>query len=234
MHLRGGRGNVPRPRNQHERNQGISGQSRGGDKATVSKNTEVGTKPQWKTGEPEQIHIYIHEKVTTLFQISKKLHKNSDFQWTSKAERAFQDMIQCIPELPMVTTPKPKEEMIIYLCATKEAISAVLLRERDGLSLAPTSFPHLTKQVLLEVLKEKSIEEKEILVIMEEEGYSGMTLLIKYLSDGTLSADTKEARAIQIKARFGLPGEIKSDNGKQFRDNPFKDIRLINRHKTHQ
>ncbi|GKC75797.1 hypothetical protein Tco_1126571 [Tanacetum coccineum] len=37
---------------------------------------------------------------------------------------------------------------------------------------------------------------------MEEEGYSGMTLLIKYLSDGTLSADTKEARAIQIKARI--------------------------------
>ncbi|GKB47399.1 reverse transcriptase domain-containing protein [Tanacetum coccineum] len=45
--------------------------------------------------------------------------------------KAFQDMIQCIAELPMVTTPKPKEELIIYLCATKEAISAVLQRERE-------------------------------------------------------------------------------------------------------
>nr|GEV60648.1 reverse transcriptase domain-containing protein [Tanacetum cinerariifolium] len=61
-------------------------------------------------------------------------------------------------------------------------------------------FAHLTKQVLVEVPKEKSIEEKEILVVVEEEGYSWTTPLFEYLSDGTLPADTKEARAIKIKA----------------------------------
>ncbi|GKE89613.1 reverse transcriptase domain-containing protein, partial [Tanacetum coccineum] len=32
-----------------------------------------------------------------------------------------------------------------------------------------------------------------------------------------------------IVCRFGLPGEIVSDNGKQFRDNPFKDWRTLTR-----
>ncbi|GKB65476.1 reverse transcriptase domain-containing protein [Tanacetum coccineum] len=51
---------------------------------------------------------------------------------TPESEKAFQAMKQCITELPMVTAPKPKEELIIYLCAAREAISAVLLTERDS------------------------------------------------------------------------------------------------------
>nr|GEV07993.1 reverse transcriptase domain-containing protein [Tanacetum cinerariifolium] len=34
-------------------------------------------------------------------------------------------------KLPMVTAPKPKEELIMYLCAAREAVRAVLLAERD-------------------------------------------------------------------------------------------------------
>ncbi|GJU99068.1 reverse transcriptase domain-containing protein [Tanacetum coccineum] len=39
-------------------------------------------------------------------------------------------MKQCIAVLPMVTASKPKEELIMYLCATREAVSAVLLAKR--------------------------------------------------------------------------------------------------------
>ncbi|GKD74036.1 reverse transcriptase domain-containing protein [Tanacetum coccineum] len=39
---------------------------------------------------------------------------------------------QCIAELPMVTAQKPKEELIMYLCTSWGAISAVLLAERDS------------------------------------------------------------------------------------------------------
>nr|GEU83256.1 reverse transcriptase domain-containing protein [Tanacetum cinerariifolium] len=41
-------------------------------------------------------------------------------------------MKKLIAELPMLTAPKEKEELIIYLVAAKEAISAVLMTERDG------------------------------------------------------------------------------------------------------
>nr|GEV10235.1 hypothetical protein [Tanacetum cinerariifolium] len=60
---------------------------------------------------------------------------------------------------------------------------------------------HLTKQVLVETLKRKSIEEREILAVAEEEGYCWMTPLVEYLTKGTLLAETKKARAIKIKAR---------------------------------
>nr|GEX95524.1 reverse transcriptase domain-containing protein [Tanacetum cinerariifolium] len=49
-----------------------------------------------------------------------------------KLAKAFKEMKQSIAELPMLTAPKEKEELIIYLAAAKEAISAVLMTERDG------------------------------------------------------------------------------------------------------
>ncbi|GKA09809.1 reverse transcriptase domain-containing protein [Tanacetum coccineum] len=75
-------------------------------------------------------------------------------------------------------------------------------KKADALSkIAYTSFAYLTKQVLVEALKIKSIEEKEILAIVEEEEYCWMTPLVEYLTEGTLPAETKKARAIKIKAR---------------------------------
>ncbi|GJX08451.1 reverse transcriptase domain-containing protein [Tanacetum coccineum] len=56
-------------------------------------------------------------------------------------------------------------------------------------------------QVLVEVLKEKSIQEDEIETIVEEEGPTWMTPIIEYLKDGTLPDDRKEASKLRIKAR---------------------------------
>ncbi|GJR41893.1 reverse transcriptase domain-containing protein [Tanacetum coccineum] len=75
-------------------------------------------------------------------------------------------------------------------------------KKADALSkIASTNFAHLTKQVLVETLKRKSIEKREILAVLEEEGYCWMTPLIEYLTEGTLPAETKKARTIKIKAR---------------------------------
>nr|GEU87086.1 reverse transcriptase domain-containing protein [Tanacetum cinerariifolium] len=41
-------------------------------------------------------------------------------------------MKKCIAELPIVTTPNPKEELLMYLCAAREAVRAILLTERDS------------------------------------------------------------------------------------------------------
>nr|GEV42486.1 reverse transcriptase domain-containing protein [Tanacetum cinerariifolium] len=49
-----------------------------------------------------------------------------------EAEMAFKGMKKLIAELPMLTAPKEKEELIVYLAAAKEAIIAVLMTERDG------------------------------------------------------------------------------------------------------
>ncbi|GJZ77725.1 reverse transcriptase domain-containing protein [Tanacetum coccineum] len=72
------------------------------------------------------------EKSLPFFKTLKKCIKKSDFQWMAEAEKTFQEMKQCIVELPMLTAPKPKEELIMYLCVAREAISAVLLTERNS------------------------------------------------------------------------------------------------------
>ncbi|GJW56044.1 reverse transcriptase domain-containing protein [Tanacetum coccineum] len=188
-------------------------------------------------------------------------------------------------------------------------------KKADTLSkIASTSFAHLSKQVLVEELKEKSIDEKEVLTVIEEEEHTWMTPIYEYVTEEILPEEKRKARAIRHKAgsmqsrprsvvakalrsgyywptmhtgarnlirecsgcqgidiagpfsegpgkvkflivamdyftkwidaklvatitgaqvkkfvwdnivcRFGLPGKIISDNGKQFRDNPFKD-----------
>ncbi|GKE78332.1 reverse transcriptase domain-containing protein [Tanacetum coccineum] len=77
-----------------------------------------------------------------------------------------------------------------------------------GLRIAPcpekitsTNFAHLSKQVLVEILKEKSIQEEEVTTVVEEDGRTWMTPIIKYLKEGTLPDDKREARKLHIKAR---------------------------------
>ncbi|GJZ99582.1 reverse transcriptase domain-containing protein [Tanacetum coccineum] len=72
------------------------------------------------------------EKSLPFFKTLKKCTKKSDFQWTQEAEVAFRQMKKLIAELPMLTAPKEREELIMYLAAAKEAISAVLMTEREG------------------------------------------------------------------------------------------------------
>ncbi|GJY79880.1 reverse transcriptase domain-containing protein, partial [Tanacetum coccineum] len=74
-------------------------------------------------------------------------------------------------------------------------------KKADALSkIASTSFVHLNKQVLVEELKEKSINEKEILDIVEEEDNTWMTPICEYLTKEILPEDKKKARAVRRKA----------------------------------
>nr|GEZ95798.1 reverse transcriptase domain-containing protein [Tanacetum cinerariifolium] len=75
-------------------------------------------------------------------------------------------------------------------------------KKADALSkIASTSFAHLSKQVLVEVLETKSITGKEVTAMIEEEGPTWMTELVNYLKEGILPGDEKEARKLRLKAR---------------------------------
>ncbi|GJU98193.1 reverse transcriptase domain-containing protein [Tanacetum coccineum] len=79
-------------------------------------------------------------------------------------------------------------------------------KKADALSkMASTSFAHLSKQVLVEELKEKSVNEREVLAVVEEEGDTWMTPIHEYLTDETLPAERNKARAIKRKSqRFAI------------------------------
>ncbi|GJY50302.1 reverse transcriptase domain-containing protein [Tanacetum coccineum] len=106
-----------------------------------------------------------------------------------------------------------EENMVKYLEKTKSLISGFANfsisqvprsknKKADALSkIASTSFAHLSKQVLVEILKEKSIQEGEVATVVEEEGPTWMTPIMEYLKDMTLPGDRKEASKLHIKAR---------------------------------
>nr|GEU46362.1 reverse transcriptase domain-containing protein [Tanacetum cinerariifolium] len=87
-------------------------------------------------------------------------------------------------------------------------------KKADALrKITSTSFAHLSKKLLAAELKEKSIDEKEVLAVVEEEGRTWMTPIHEYLTKDILPEEKRKARAICHKA----------EDIKQFRDNPFKD-----------
>nr|GEX35033.1 reverse transcriptase domain-containing protein [Tanacetum cinerariifolium]GEY80795.1 reverse transcriptase domain-containing protein [Tanacetum cinerariifolium] len=106
-----------------------------------------------------------------------------------------------------------EENMVKYLEKAKSLISGFanfsisqILRSKTKKADAPskialTSFAHLLKQFLVEVLKGKSIQEEEVAIVVEEEGPTWMTPIMEYLKDGTLPGDRNEASKLCIKAR---------------------------------
>ncbi|GJW61831.1 reverse transcriptase domain-containing protein [Tanacetum coccineum] len=68
-------------------------------------------------------------------------------------------------------------------------------KKADALSkIASTGFVHLTKQVLMEELNEKSINKAEVLAVVEEEGDTWMTSIYEYITEETLLAEKEKAR----------------------------------------
>ncbi|GJR22429.1 reverse transcriptase domain-containing protein [Tanacetum coccineum] len=101
--------------------------------------------------------------------------------------------------------------MIKYLAKAKKCISEFKTfsieniprgnnQKADVLSkLATVPFHNLTKEILVEVLNERSTEVQEVQTIVEEEGDNWMTPIIKYLEEGIVPSDNNEARALRAK-----------------------------------
>ncbi|XP_071739707.1 uncharacterized protein [Rutidosis leptorrhynchoides] len=73
----------------------------------------------------------VAERSLPFFQVLKASMGKS-FDWTPEAENAFQEMKAFIKTLPTLTAPVPGETLTVYLAAGAEAISSVLVAERDG------------------------------------------------------------------------------------------------------
>nr|GEW25090.1 protein NYNRIN-like [Tanacetum cinerariifolium] len=73
-------------------------------------------------------------------------------------------------------------------------------QKADVLSkLASVAFNHLTKEVLVEVLNERSTEGQEVHTIVEEERDKWMTPIIQCLEEGIWPKDKNEARCLRAK-----------------------------------
>ncbi|GJY26053.1 reverse transcriptase domain-containing protein [Tanacetum coccineum] len=74
------------------------------------------------------------ERALPFFNTLKNITKENkhEYRWTAEAEEAFQQMKRLIMSLPSLTPPYPEETLYAYLAVSREAVSAVLLTDRNG------------------------------------------------------------------------------------------------------
>jgi hypothetical protein len=60
----------------------------------------------------------------------KLLRKFGPFVWSNDAEEAFQKLKRYLTSPPIMVAPEPSEPLLLYIAATSEAVSMVLVAER--------------------------------------------------------------------------------------------------------
>ena len=58
------------------------------------------------------------------------MKKLKGFQWDEECDTAFLDLKDYLMQAPMLTAPKPREDLFMYLSMSEHAVSAVLLRDQ--------------------------------------------------------------------------------------------------------
>ena len=61
----------------------------------------------------------------------KLLKKAGNFEWTEEAEEAFQKLKEYLASSLVMTPPKGKEDMMLYIIATKNVVSIAIVVERE-------------------------------------------------------------------------------------------------------
>nr|GEV93956.1 reverse transcriptase domain-containing protein [Tanacetum cinerariifolium] len=81
-------------------------------------------------------------------------------------------------------------------------------KKADALSkLASTNFTHMTKQVLVEELKEKTLKEEEVLAVVEEEASTWMNPIYEYLTKETLPEEKEKGKGHMAQVRTSSNGD---------------------------
>ncbi|GKB18978.1 reverse transcriptase domain-containing protein [Tanacetum coccineum] len=82
--------------------------------------------------------VFLGPKITKrpapFFNTLKNITKENkhEYRWTTEAEEAFQQMKRLIMSLPSLTPTLLEETLYAYLAVSREAVSAVLLTDRNG------------------------------------------------------------------------------------------------------
>jgi dsDNA-binding SOS-regulon protein len=66
------------------------------------------------------------EKALPFYHLMKKSDK---FEWTAEAQDAFDKMKTVLSTSPVLVTPRDKEKMLLYIAATVQVVSSVLVVE---------------------------------------------------------------------------------------------------------
>jgi hypothetical protein len=100
------------------------------------------------TGSLTALSRFISRLAERALPFFKLMRGSGPFSWTEEAEHAFQEMKQYLTLLPVLVAPDPRETLFLYLAATVEVISMVLVTERPE---------HLPQGAPADPLQEKEV-----------------------------------------------------------------------------
>jgi hypothetical protein len=83
------------------------------------------------TGSLAALSRFISRLAERALPFFKLMRGSGPFTWTEEAEDAFQEMKKYLTSLPVLVAPDPDETLFLYLAATAEVISMVLVTERS-------------------------------------------------------------------------------------------------------
>ena len=59
------------------------------------------------------------------------MKKGENFEWNEEANKAFEHMERTISTPPILVAPREKEPLLLYIAATPQVVSTVLVVERE-------------------------------------------------------------------------------------------------------
>ncbi|XP_021629005.1 uncharacterized protein LOC110627076 [Manihot esculenta] len=84
------------------------------------------------TGRVVALNRFMSKLVDRCLPFFKKLRKVPNFEWTEDCQQAFKSLKQYLSSLHVLSNPLAEKELLIYLAASEQAISVVLVREEGG------------------------------------------------------------------------------------------------------
>ena len=82
---------------------------------------------RWLTSCVAAMSRFISKSAERALPFFKILKKAGPMEWTPEAEAALQDLKKYLSSTPILVAPKPQEPLLLYLVATNQVVSVVLV-----------------------------------------------------------------------------------------------------------
>ncbi|KAL0445029.1 UNVERIFIED_CONTAM: hypothetical protein Slati_2225600 [Sesamum latifolium] len=87
------------------------------------------------TGRIAALSRFISKSAEKSLPFFKILRKARTFDWDASCQHAFEELKNYLAGLPLLLKPSPGDTLYLYLSATPQAVSSVLVREEEGRQL---------------------------------------------------------------------------------------------------
>nr|XP_009785655.1 PREDICTED: uncharacterized protein LOC104233891 [Nicotiana sylvestris] len=125
--------------------------------------------------ELEVVVLFVHwpdRKVyigTNLIPKMKPLKKQNQFEWSEECQQALKNLKSYLSNPPLLAKPKDGEKLLVYLAVSEVAVSAVLVREVQGLGivLVPPTSETIRQAIKYYPITNNEVEYEAVIVGLE-------------------------------------------------------------------